>query len=83
MGAGTRDRLGRLALFLLCVVLLSLIGGVLISHVRFGNAAPKTLFTTVSSIAVVVSYLVAYAPGWLYKSLVDKPNDPSQPGGPK
>jgi hypothetical protein len=83
MGAGSGDRLGRLALFLLCVVLLSLAGGVLISHVRFGTATPKTLFMSVSFISVVVGYLVTYSPGWLYKSLVDKTNDTSKPGGPK
>ena len=83
MGARSRDRLGRLALFLLSVVVLCILAGVLISQVGIGHASPRSVAMVVTLISVAFSYLASYSPGWLYKSLVDVSNDSSEPGGPK
>jgi hypothetical protein len=83
VGARSRERLGRLALFLLSVVILCILAGVLISQVGIGHIAPKTVATLVTFASVAISYLAAYSPGWLYKSLLDVSNDTSEPGGPK
>ena len=70
-----RERIGRLALFLLCVVLLSILGGVLLRQIGTIRGNPQTVILILTAFAVTISYVLSYAPGWLYKSLTEFSQD--------
>ena len=66
-----RQSLGKLALFLLCVVIVAISIGMLLSQLRLGLRAAKDVVVVVSLLAAIGSYMAAYKPGWLYKSLTE------------
>lgn len=65
-----REKIGRLALFLLCVVILSIVAGLAVFSLR--SLEPETarrvaLISTTLSVAL--SYMAAYRPGSLFRML--------------
>lgn len=66
-----REGLGRLALFLLCVVVASVCLGMLLSQMHFPIRIARNVATIATVLAAIGSYLACYKPGWIYNSLVD------------
>jgi hypothetical protein len=72
-----RERVARLAVFLLCVVILCIFVGTALSQLKLdlGTARKAAMIATVG--CVLISYLAAYRPGWLYRSLAQASKDDS------
>ena len=66
-----RETLGRLALFLLCVVLISISLGVLLSQLHLEVHAARNVVLITSMGGALASYMAAYKPGWLHKWLTE------------
>jgi len=71
MGESLRERLLRLVVFLFCVIILAICLGVLLSQLHMPVAIARKVAIFATTLAAIVSYLAAYKPGWIYKSLVD------------
>lgn len=78
MSERSRERYGRIAVFLLSVVLLSIFGGTLVSQYDVHVFNPRAIAMAITLVAVAIGYLAAYAPGWLYKSLAEAAKDKPQ-----
>jgi hypothetical protein len=66
-----REQLGRLAVFLLIVVIASICLGMLLSTLHLAFPVAKTVALVATSMTAIVSYFASYKPGWIYNSLVD------------
>jgi hypothetical protein len=66
-----KQSLGRMALFLLCVVLVAISLGILLSQMHLEIHVARDVVLGASVVAAVGSYMASYTPGWLYKSLVE------------
>lgn len=71
MSALTREKLLRIGLFLFLVVVLCVIYGILLSQVHVGRHLLQDLSWAFTLVAVFLSYLGAYRPGWVYRSFVE------------
>jgi len=69
--ANLKESLGKLSLFLLCVVIIAISIGMLISRLGLEVHVARNVVMVVSIAAAIGSYMATYRPGWLYKSLVD------------
>jgi hypothetical protein len=66
-----RETAGRLALFLLCVVLFALCLGMLLSMLHLSMRTARNVVLVAAFGSAIGSYLASYKPGWLYNSLVE------------
>ena len=74
MSASIREKLVRLAVFLLLVVVLCILAGTFLSQIPLHHKPLKYLAMALTLAAVTLSYSGAFKPGWVYKSLMDAAN---------
>ena len=77
MGAVTREKFVRIAVFLLLVVVLCIVVVVLLSQVPMSRHLLLNVSKELTLAAVALAYFGAYKPGWVFRSLVE-----ASQGGP-
>ena len=69
--SSARESLGRLALFLFSVIIVTICLGMLLSQLHMEKHLARNVVLVSCVMSAVGSYMACYKPGWLYRSLVD------------
>ena len=77
MSTATREKVVRIGVFLLLVIVLCILIGILLAQIPMSGQVLHNASRGLTLAAVALAYLGAYKPGWVFRSLVD-----SAQGGP-
>lgn len=73
-----RAKVGRLAVFLLSVVIFSIFLGVILGKLPIEPEMRRPVAIGGTLACVAIAYLVSYRPGWLYNSLTEPQEEAHQ-----
>jgi len=71
VGSTLRERLLRLVVFFLCVIVLSISLGMLLSQMHMSVRIAKDVAVGATTVCAVFSYLASYKPGWIFNSWLE------------